>query len=809
MTVDKKHKGSESIGTPKASVRAKLLDLLGLPKNGDRMRELAFTERARRWIAAGMVGAALAQPALQGCKDTNDRPHTPDAGQLPEIDDPAPDEDAAVHRAPDNSVDEEVNILDLDPETGMGLTIRNIANALRITPTPGNIPVVFFNTTNGWKQCGQINMPENRARERNQEWWNDARSQLNTEQCGTVAIERELPLGMPWRAEHMFPRILRSARQPINRTEHVNRRTQIRRAFLEAARHTGLYRYLNQYSPDLAEQFVNLVCDGIPALETQYGADIKPSPTGADGIWQIEIPTLNDARTHNRSAWHEVFGNRNPSIHNVADASRIAAFIFDDIYRYYRLQWPENHPVFQHPEALLIQLLIAGYNPGRGAAVRMFNEMMTDPSVQAILTSGDADRIQNEAYITAATGYFLRRTNPNYGTASVGYVPKVFAYHALFQRDVPGEDNEIADIHESQSLTNARAQSRENMQRLRQRHNRSVATLNDSSFNLDNVQIPRNGADWAFVTSDSSQNNAVVYPWVVRHDSFAQRYQNGLPTDTALAAVIAREVANGRLVRENTTIHPEIVFDSSNIPQSWRRVMRADHISTYHRLIEEINARMYANGLPSDVMVVPIITSTMRNTGAQRRLRGHSNRSAHPMGAAIDASCRQYAVIRRRADGSYERFVTDNNISMFFRALVQASAHLARPRRNTDGGVQQGDIFVRFHGPPKHFHMVVRNLATDAETESEHDRERPNPVVPPQRPNIQSNTRPSGPTNLRRPNVRNRRRRIQLQRPRFRPGINNRGPVLRRHPVNNRPRIHTPVRSPINRRVINRRGRRR
>ncbi len=805
MAVDKKHTGTESIGTPKDSIRSKLLDLFGLPKNGDRMRELAFAGRMRRWIAAGMVGATLAQPALQGCSDNNDRPHTPDAGQLPEIDDPAPDEDAAVHRAPDNSVDEEVNILDLDPETGMGLTIRNIANALRITPTPGNIPVVFFNTTNGWKQCGQSNMPENRARERNQEWWNDARSDLNVEQCGTVDIQRELPLGMPWRAEHMFPRIRQNARRPINRTDQVNRRTQIRRAFLDAARHTGLYRYLNEYSPDLAEQFVNLACDGIPALESQYGADIRRSPTGADGIWQIEMPTFNDARDHNRRAWREVFGNRDPSIHNVADASQIAAFIFDDIYRYYRIKWPENHPVFRYPEALLIPLLIAGYNPGRGAAERMFTARMNDPDVQAILNSGDADRIQNEAYITAATGYFLGRSNPSYGTASVGYVPKVYAYHALFQRDVPGEENEVVDVTENPSITAARTQARANLTSLRQRQSHSIASINNGSFNLDSVSIPRRAADWEFVTSDPSQNNAVVYPWVVRNDPFARRYQNGLPTNEALQTVIEREVGSGRLVRENSTSHPEIVFDGDNIPQPWRRVIRTDHIRTYHRLIEEINARMYANGLPNDVMVVPIITSTLRNTSAQRQLRGHSNRSAHPMGAAIDASCRQYAVIRRRADGSYERFVTDNNIGMFFRALVQASAHLARPKRSTDGGVQQGDMFVRFHGPPKHFHMVIKFSDDDAESEPETPA--PTPAPPPRRPNTSTdNNRPNTQTGLRRPRIRVRRR-PPLRRPRFRPGVNHRVPELRTPPLRRRPHA-APVRRPIQHRVINRRGRR-
>lgn len=807
MAVDKKHTGTEPIGTPKGSVRAQLLDLLGTPKSSDRMRALAFTGRLRRWIAAGMVGAALAQPALEGCSNTNARPDTPDAGQLLEIDDPAPDEDAAVHRAPDNSVDEEVNILDLDPETGLGATIRSVAQALRMTPQAGNIPVVFFNTTNGWKQCAIVQMPE--AQAGNQAWWDNTRSHLDAANCGTIDVARQLPLGMPWRAEHMFTQIRHTARLPMSAHERVNRRTQMRRAFLAAASHTELYGYLNAYSPDLAEQFVNLVCDGIPSVETEYGKEAHRSATGAEGVWQIQPQTLRDARRLNPTAWQTIFGNHNANVHNVTDASKVAALVFNNIFTYYRSKWNADHAVFRHPEALLIPALIGAYNHGQGTVERMLEQRLQETDMQTILNSNDSDRIQNEAYMTASTVYFSERRNPNYGTASVGYVPKVFAYHALFQGDVPGESNDIIDTNENPSITTARAQARTNLNNLRHRTNRLVASINDGGFNLDNVQIPRNGADWAFVTSASSQNNAVVYPWVVRHDSFAQRYQNGLPTDTALAAVIAREVANGRLVRENTTIHPEIVFDSSNIPQSWRRVMRADHISTYHRLIEEINARMYANGLPSDVMVVPIITSTMRNTGAQRRLRGHSNRSAHPMGAAIDASCRQYAVIRRRANGSYERFVTDNNISMFFRALVQASAHLARPRRNTDGGVQQGDIFVRFHGPPKHFHMVVRNLATDAETESEHDRERPNPVVPPPRPNIHSSTRPSGTTNLRRPNVRNRRRRMQLQRPRFRPGINNRGPVLRRHPVNNRPRIHTPVRSPINRRVINRRGRRR
>lgn len=808
MAVDKKHTGAESIGTPKANIRAKLLNLLGLPKKGDRMSELAFTGRMRRWIAAGMVGAALAQPTLQGCSDNNDRSHTTDSGRLGEIDDPADDEDAAIHRAPDNSVDEEVNILDLDPDTGLGITTRSVAQALRMTPQEGTIPVVFFNTTNGWKQCAVLNMPEEQAG--SQAWWDNARSHLDPAQCGTIDISRQLPLGMPWRAEHMFTQIRHTARLPMRANERVNRRTQMRRAFLMAAGHTELYRYLNAYSPDLAEQFVNLVCDGIPAVETEYGKEARRSRTGAEGIWQIQPETLTDARTLNPTAWRALFGTNNVNVQNITEASKVAALVFNNIFAYYRSKWNPDHAVFRHPEALLIPALIGAYNHGQGTVERMLEQRLQEDDMRAILNSNDADRIQNEAYITASTVFFTERRNPNYGTASVGYVPKVFAYHALFQRDVPGESNEPTETNENPSITAARTQARENLRILSQRQNRLVASIGNGNFNLDNVQIPRNGDDWVFVTSDSSQNNAAVYPWVIRHDPFAQRYQNGLPTDEALAAVIAREVNNGRLVREDITSHPEIVFDGNNIPQSWRRVIRADHVRTYQRLIEEINARMYANGLPNDVMVVPIITSTMRNTGAQRRLRGHSNRSAHPMGAAIDASCRQYAVIRRRADGSYERFVTENNIGMFFRALVQASAHLARPRRSVDGGVHQGDMFVRFHGPPKHFHMVIK--FSNSDSEPEHQNEAPTPAPPPRRPSTPANNRPNTSTGLRRPNFQNGRRRPALRRPRFRPRANQRVPELRRLPVRRRPQVlqHAPTRrQPIHRRIINRRGRRR
>lgn len=774
----------------------------------DRMSQLAWYQRARKAMATIMLGTALAQPALQGCSDTTtDRPHTPDAGQLPEIEDPQTDDDAAVNRAPDNTVDEEVNILDLDPETGMGATIRSIAQALRMPPQTGNIPVMFFNTTNGWKPCAQINMPE--AQAGNQQWWDTTRSNLDPAQCGTVDVARQLPLGMPWRAENMFAQIRHTARLPMRANERINRRTQMRRAFLEASRQTELYQYLNNYSPDLAEQFVNLVCDGIPAVETEYGKEIHRSTTGAEGMWQIQPETLVDAHRLNPSAWQALFGRRRANVLNVTDATKVAALVFNNIFRYYRSHWNDNHAVFRYPEALLMPALIGAYNHGQGTVERMLNQRLQDQDLQAILSSGDADRIQNEAYITASTGYYLSQTNPNYGTASVGYVPKVYAYHALFREDVPGEDREIIDAHELPQIAQARTIARTNLTNLRRRPRRVIAQVSDSHFNLNTVHIPRNSADYSFVTSDSSQNNAVVYPWVIAHDPFARRYRAGLNTAQSLQQMIAEEVGNGNLLRENTIRNPEIVFDPHNISETWRRVMRRAHVASFHKLIVEINARMYAYGLPENVIVVPIITSTLRDTHTQARLRGHSNRSAHPMGSAIDSSCRQYAVIRRREDGNYERFVTEANIGMFFRALVQSSAHLARRRTSQDGGVQQGDIFVRFHGPPQHFHMVVRTLDTD----TENDTETPTVPVNHPRPNTQANNRPNVPTGLRRPRFPNGRRRPQLRRPRFRQRLRQRAPELRQFPARRRPILHpqhAPVRRhpPLRRRIINRRGRR-
>lgn len=773
----------------------------------DRMSQLAWHQRLRQAIHGIMLGAALAQPALQGCSDNKEQPHMPDAGQLPEIEDPQTDDDAAVNRTPDNTVDEEVNILDLDAETGMGATIRSIAQALRMSPQPGSIPVMFFNTANGWKPCAQINMPE--AQAGNQQWWDTTRSNLDQAQCGTVDVTRQLPLGMPWRVENMFAQIRHTARLPMRANERVNRRTQMRRAFLEASRHTELYQYLNNYSPDLAEQFINLVCDGIPAVETEYGKEIHRSATGAEGMWQIQPVTLADARRLNPAAWHTLFGTHGANVLNVTDASKVAALVFNNIFKYYRSRWNDNHVVFRYPEALLIPALIGAYNHGQGTVERMLNQRLADQDLQAILTSGDADRIQNEAYITASTSYYLSQTNTNYGTASVGYVPKVYAYHALFQKDVPGEDNEIIDTHELPQITQARTIARNNLAQLRRRPHRAVSQVNDGHFSLANVHIPRNTADYAFVTADPSQNNAVVYPWVLANDPFARRYRAGFNTAQGLQQMIEHEVENGNLLRENTTQNPEVVFDHSNIAEPWRRVMRRAHMHSFRKLIVEINARMYAYGLAENVLVVPIITSTLRDTHTQARLRGHSNRSAHPMGSAIDSSCRQYAVIRRREDGSYERFVTETDISMFFRALVQSSAHLARRKTSQDGGVQQGDIFVRFHGPPQHFHMVVRTLDTDTDNDTE------TPILPVNnsRPNTQANNRPHVQTGLRRPRLPNGRRSPQLRRPRFRQRLRQRAPELRQLPARQRPLLHpqhAPVRRhpPLRRRIIDRRGRR-
>lgn len=807
MSLNKVDSGAPGSENPVVGLRQRLKSLLSRNAGNDRMQQLAWSERARRAMSLLMLGTALAQPALQGCRD-KDRPV--DTGvQLPEIEDPVDDdEDAAVTRPPSSNLDDEVNILDLPPNTGMGATLRSITQAMQINPTGDGIPVVFFNTSNGWKRCAQVTMPSNHAGD--QSWWDQARRQLDPEQCGTVDVRAQLPLGMPWRAEHMFSAIRHNARQPMHAGERINRRTQIRRAFLEAARHTELYQYLNNYSPDLAEQFVNLVCDGMPALETEYGHYIETSSTGAEGIWQIEPQTRRDAHRYNPRAWGEIFGSRVPNRNSIADESRVVALIFNNIFRHYKSVWPDSHPVFQHPEALLIPALIGGYNPGQGAVQRMITEELTDPAVQAILASNDPERIQNEAYITASTNYFLRHPRSDYGTASLGYYPKVLAYHALFEHDIPGEDNEVvANETDTPTLAEARTQARSFLDNLHQRNVRNIARVRNTSFNLDAVAIPRNAEAWRFVTSAPSQNNVNVYPWLLQHDPFAERYRNGFATNVALERTIEREVTAGNLVGENAVTHPELIFDPDNIAESWRRVARADHIPTINKLITELNARMYANGLGHDYLVIPIINSTVRSHADNGRLRGHSNHSAHPMFAAVDFSCRQYAVIHRKADGSYERFVTDANIGMFFRGLVQASARLAQPVRDRDAGtVQQGDIFVRFHGPPKHFHMVIRSHGP----EEQHVNHAP---TTPRRPPT-ANNRPQHPTasSVSRPRLPNVRLRPPLRRPNLRTAPNRTGlrPLpsrTRQHPevhTNRTPTRRTPI---LHRRVINRRGRRR
>nr|MBP7057134.1 hypothetical protein [Candidatus Gracilibacteria bacterium] len=55
----------------------------------------------------------------------------------------------------------------------------------------------------------------------------------------------------------------------------------------------------------------------------------------------------------------------------------------------------------------------------------------------------------------------------------------------------------------------------------------------------------------------------------------------------------------------------------------------------------------------------------------------------------------QYVVLHKTATG-YERYVDTRNTETFFRALIQASARMART----------GQIAVRYHGPPQHFHVV-------------------------------------------------------------------------------------------------------
>jgi hypothetical protein len=666
-----------------------------------------LTSTLRGYMRPLLVGMALLGPATESCKANE--PVTIDAGHpLPEIDDP--DETSEPSTTPPSpDAGEGIELMGLDERVGMGQTMRSMAQALRAAHPNGDLPAFFMNISGGgWQICGTATMPEATANRRtnaqkatNQAWWDQQRSGFTAAQCGIQNVSRELPIGFAMHREDTIGHIRHVARLGMRPTSRINRRTEIRADFVDAFRHTDLYQYLLSQSSELAEQFIGLVCDGIPAQETKYGSEITVSETGARGLWQMQPAAYQDAVQH-RHHRDEVFPrNYVPNPDNYHDSSRLAALEFDNIYHLFRTTWrDENHPVWKYPAGFLIPALIGGYHNGGTRQVNLLNARLPQADMQEILRTENPDIIQDRAYITASTGYFLSGVDTRFGRTSVAYVPWIYTWHALFEDELPGDTNDTVTGVEPEIPTVGQARQRANqfMSALTSPTRGHIDICTIRSNPLSAVSIPRNQrsrTDWNFVTRAPSQNNIAVIRRLLARDRFAQRHGNGVATDAQLENVIAAEIRRRNLVPANAVQRPEIAYDSHNIPEVWRRVIRPDHVPLLRQLIVELNTVLYANGMSSEYLVVPVINSTIRSIQANNRLRGHSPNSAHLRFGATDFSKGQYVVLHKTATG-YERYVDTRNTETFFRALIQASARMART----------GQIAVRYHGPPQHFHVV-------------------------------------------------------------------------------------------------------
>ncbi|MBI4835992.1 MAG: hypothetical protein HY817_01915 [Candidatus Abawacabacteria bacterium] len=633
------------------------------------------------------------------------------------VEDDAGSEDEDVHESGPviTDTDEGVDLGDFSPTEGMGQSVRSLATALRARPRSDNAIVTFINPLpTGWQLCGTAILPgviARAGRQRNQDWWDSARERLNHHTCTTIDTARELPFGFPIDTDSTFAAVSNYAERPIRPGSRLSMREHLRRNFMIAFHETELYRFLEARSPDLASQFARLVTNGIPAQETSFGANITISRTGAVGIMQTQRSSYADARRN--SAWNRAFRGSNGRPMRVSFASvaqtpwqsaRVAALEFDNIFRHFRSKWAEpNHPVWRYPEAFLVPALIGAYHSGPTRISNMLDRRLADSDMQDLLRGEDREAILNQGYIRASTQYFLNRTDGFFGRASVPYPLLIYTWDALFEGD---NDTEPSDVGASPSVSPT--ETSHNGEMLGEAFNRwAHARLEDIKtqrfVRVENApalgaRVPFNRDAWNFATRNVSQGNIRVHAWLMRNDALARRLAGGVANDAVLESTVQGMVHDHTFVAADPHRRPLLAFDPANITEQWRRVIRADHVPVVEKLTEELNAILRTGGMNPELFVIPMINSTVRSRAANNRLRGHSPRSAHLTGAAIDMSRRQYVVMRRMRNGSYQRAISSIDSESYFQALIQASVRLAR----------QGMLFVRYHGPPQHFHIVPR-----------------------------------------------------------------------------------------------------
>lgn len=618
-----------------------------------------------------------------------------------------------------DTTDEGIDLGDFPPTEGMGLTVRSLAASLRSRPRGDNFVVTFVNpVTAGWSVCGTRTLSGELAHNggtARQQWWDTARGSFSADNCPTLDVAKELPLGFAIDASDTFAAVARMADGPYKPGATVTMREHLRRNFLIAFHETELYRFLEDRYPDLAEQFARLVTNGIPAQETSFGANVTVSRTGARGVMQTQHDAYVDARRN--PSWASAFRGRNGHPMRVRfstlqtnpwQSARVAALEFDNIFRHFRSTWTDpNHPVWTNPEAFLIPAMIGAYNSGPTRITTMLTSRLADADLRALLGSNDREAIMNQGYIMAISKYFLDRTDPSFGRESVAYVPFVYAWDALFEGGVStsradaGVANDAAPVEENSRPTAGRVstnRAREGWAHARLEDIKTQRFVRVPNAPALGASVPFNRVAWTFATRNVSQGNIRVHAWLMANDPLARRFDGGVATDTRLESTVHNLVADRTLVPADPHHLPLLAFDGDNIDQPWRRVIRRDHVAIVERLTEEVNAILQAHGMSPELFVIPMINSTVRSREANSRLRGSSPHSAHLMFTGLDISRRQFVVMHRMRDGSYQRSISSADTEMYFQALIQASVRLA----------QEGMLFVRYHGPPQHFHIVPR-----------------------------------------------------------------------------------------------------
>lgn len=667
----------------------------------------------------------------------------PDTGSLPD-----PDQDAGVEDDSDltddagnedvdelepiiTNADEGIDLGDFSANEGMGLTVRSLANSLRVRPTVNSFGVTFINPApTGWTVCGTRALPGSvvdAGNPRKQQWWDDARRSFSARECPSVDVGQELPFGFPIATSDTFSAVSAVAERPYKPGAHISMREHLRRNFLLAFHETELYRFLEDRYPGLSAQFSRLVINGIAAQETSFGANLTVSRTGARGVMQTQRSAYIDARRN--PAWARVFrGPRgrpmrvrfNTTLHTTPwQSARVAAIEFDNIFRHFRSTWTDrNHPVWRYPEAFLVPALIGAYNNGPTRVTNMLTRRLADEDLSTLLAGDDREVIMNQAYMLASTQYFLNRTDAAYGRESVAYVPQVYAWDALFEGGnattstpdagiaAPTAPQSDAGVAVSPPMIVTTMPVIPNRSALGRWSHARLDDIRSGRFQRTEAALPlrarvvRDAEAMEFATSNISQGNVRVHAWLLANDPLARRFANGVRNDAVLQTTVQQLVADGTLVAADPHRLPLLAFDAENIAEPWRRVIRRDHVPVVERLTEEVNVILRERGMNPELYVIPMINSTVRSVAANNRLRGHSARSAHLMFTALDVSSRQFVVMRRMRDGTYQRATNSENANAeaYFQALIKASVRLAR----------QGMLFIRYHGPPQHFHLVPR-----------------------------------------------------------------------------------------------------